>query len=323
MHILQNKVFVCHKIKIYLQFVIMTLLDIFTPSILISLGISLLLIGVLGMYFMGKCITQDHKIASMFGLVSSMAEEMHFMREKIQSVKFNTGVTDHNINNNHPPLNPAFPFIKEENTLSFHSGSTELITVSDGESDSNDESSDSGSSENSEDDDNDDVSSVDSDDNVEDIDMVQSLEDDKSNIKIINVGDTFNMKFDEIDNDVIELDLKPVENSEMGNNDTLSDDDDDSSDDESLSSNNEVPDIDISNSNSTIESTLLHDSADMLKSINMSISNLDHSSNDIDYKKMSLNKLKQVVVDKKLVANNSIASKLKKPELLKLLNIDM
>ncbi len=300
----------------------MTLLDIFTPSILISLGISLLLIGVLGMYFMGKCITQDHKIASMFGLVSSMAEEMHFMREKIQYVKFNNGVTEHNINKNHPPLNPAFPFIKEENNaLSFHSGSTELITVSDGESDSDDESSDSGSSDNSEvdsDSDSDDISSVDSDDNVEDIDMVQSLEDNKSNIKIINVGDTFNIKFDEIDNTVIELDTKKDENNETSANDTISDDDDDSSDDESLSSN-----IDISNSNTPAESTLLHDSTDILKSINISSSSLDHSSNDIDYKKMSLNKLKQVVVDKKIVANSSIASKLKKPELLKLLNIEM
>lgn len=312
----------------------MTLLDIFTPSILISLGISLLLIGLLGMYFMGKCITQDHKIASMFGLVSSMAEEMHFMREKIQSVKFNpSGVA---VSEPLPPYNTTLPFLKEENnTSSFQAGSTELIDVSD---DDNDDNSSTSSSDVGDSGSEDDSSEGSNDDDIEEVTSIQITNitpddnDNKSNIKIINVGDSFNINFSEID----EL-TNNIENINSGtdggngdDNDSddegIDDDNDTDTDDISVSSNNnKINIIDASVSDSAKSNSALLNTSNILKTINMTMTNLDEhdeSANEIKYNKMSLNKLKQLVVDKKLVSNITTASKLKKPDLLKLLNSD-
>jgi len=53
----------------------------------------------------------------------------------------------------------------------------------------------------------------------------------------------------------------------------------------------------------------------LLKSIHMTLP----TSENIDYKKLSLNKLRQIVSDKNL---SSDLSKLKKPELLKLLGVE-
>jgi hypothetical protein len=78
-----------------------------------------------------------------------------------------------------------------------------------------------------------------------------------------------------------------------------------SSDDEIEQKIDEIDEIDISNLN--------------LKSIN--ISNLEEvkNSTNFDYKKFTLSKLRSIVVEKELVADSS---KLKKPELLKLLGVE-
>ena len=61
----------------------MPISDIFTTPFLICLGICLLLLGLLGMYFTQKIMEQNHKITSMFELVSTMAEEMNAIRANI------------------------------------------------------------------------------------------------------------------------------------------------------------------------------------------------------------------------------------------------
>ena len=53
----------------------MSLSDIFTPSVVISLAISLLLIGLFGLYVSNKMNEQNHKLNSMFDLVSTLANE--------------------------------------------------------------------------------------------------------------------------------------------------------------------------------------------------------------------------------------------------------
>lgn len=60
----------------------MSLSDIFTPSVVISLAISLLLIGLLGLYVSNKLNEQNHKLNSMFDLVSTLANELQMVRSQ-------------------------------------------------------------------------------------------------------------------------------------------------------------------------------------------------------------------------------------------------
>jgi hypothetical protein len=60
----------------------MSLSDIFTPSVVISLAISLLLIGLLGLYVSNKMSEQNHKLNTMFDLVSTLANELQMVRSQ-------------------------------------------------------------------------------------------------------------------------------------------------------------------------------------------------------------------------------------------------
>ena len=60
----------------------MSLSDIFTPSVVISLAISLLLIGLLGLYVNNKMNEQNHKLNTMFDLVSTLANELQMVRSQ-------------------------------------------------------------------------------------------------------------------------------------------------------------------------------------------------------------------------------------------------
>ena len=280
-----------------------TLSNLFTPSTIICLGITLLLVGLLGMYFMGKFITQDHKISSMFGLVSSMAEEMHFMREKIQTVKFGGSAgTPSNI------INTSFPFVQEKNEEIVASSNNELISVSDDDDDEDDD--DSVSSEDS--------SNVGSNVGSSKIDIDEGVNDSPSNIKIINIGETFITQNNGNDvNDVEEL-----------NDSVLSSDSSDNDDDDDLDNDGaEIHEIELSNSDELLINR------DMLKTININIaaqqsSDVDNrstnnnnnnstSTSTIDYKKMAVNQLRTIAIEKGLISQNS--NKLKKEDLLKLL----
>ena len=57
-----------------------SLIDIFNPSFLIFLGIMVLVVALLIVYFEGKMREQNHKISSMLSLVSAMAEEVNIIR---------------------------------------------------------------------------------------------------------------------------------------------------------------------------------------------------------------------------------------------------
>ena len=61
----------------------MSLSDIFTPSVVISLAISLLLIGLLGLYVNNKMNEQNHKLNTMFDLVSTLANELQMVRSQV------------------------------------------------------------------------------------------------------------------------------------------------------------------------------------------------------------------------------------------------
>jgi len=70
----------------------MAITDIFSTSLLISLAICLLLVGSVFMYFNQKIAEQNHKIASMFDLVSTMAEETNSVKYHIQMVANRVGI---------------------------------------------------------------------------------------------------------------------------------------------------------------------------------------------------------------------------------------
>ena len=108
----------------------MPLSDIITTPFLISLGITLLLVGIMVIFIMQRFQEQNHKISSMFGLVSSMAEEMNFMRGKLQSVTFTT-----------IPSSQRGGVGTGGGGVVLTSSSEKLIDVSDGEEDSDEEDS--------------------------------------------------------------------------------------------------------------------------------------------------------------------------------------
>ena len=58
----------------------MAMSDIFNVSFLILLGIMVLLVSLLVVYFETKIRTQNHKMTSMLSLVSTLAEDMNSMK---------------------------------------------------------------------------------------------------------------------------------------------------------------------------------------------------------------------------------------------------
>ena len=274
----------------------MALSDIFTVPFLVSLGITLLLAGLLGMFFVQRLQEQNHKMASMLGLVSTMAEELNYIRGRLQMISYSV---------------PQAQMQTTESQMD-----SKLIPVSDGEDDdSDDDESDS---------DEEDDSDSDSDDSAEELNTIIELNPNPQTVKIINFGELIGSSKTQI---VEELDA-------LEESDNL-DADDESSDNESNDL-NDINDIDYTDNNveeleELEELKELEDLEELKKSnmtineVNMSfiksidISNLEESKEGghIDYKKMSLNKLKDIAINKGLISEPS--SKITKNAILKML----
>jgi hypothetical protein len=302
----------------------MALTDILTIPFLMCLGITLVLIGVLGYLFMQRVQEQNHKITSMFELVNTMVEEMNFLKGRLQVMSYNTA--PHSFSQNIHQSGSGAGAV--EMNLSHN-----LIQVSDNEDDTdddeNDEDDDSNSDEDSDDsDDNDEDSDSDTDDN--DKTKIELFSSDSQNVKIIN--------FHEIAEESKKNDNES-EFSELDNADDIDSDDTDNSDsendnDESEENGEPVKIIDMSetinlDNNDIFELSkkmeIHSNETDFLKNITKTIDlsdisdNLEDSNNVnvIDYKKMSLNKLKEIAISKGLIAESSKATK---NAILKLLN---
>jgi hypothetical protein len=291
----------------------MALSDFMSVPFLICLGITLILVGVVGFYFTQKMQEQNHKISSMMGLVSTMAEEMNYMRSRLIMASQNN-FQQHpgtDITNIMPNMTGG------QNTDT----NDKLIDVSDGE-DESDEDSDSG-----EDSDSDEESDCDSDEesdsdcdshksktNINILDNVvaniniEDLLDVNNTIKIINFDEALNATTGEDIN--IENDSESIDDS-LGDSDSDSGSDDDSDDDGEKPNNINLTQI-------SNDSQLFN--PELLKVIDISTisdeSIKEKNDSNIDYKKMSLNKLRDIIISKKLVSD---PSKLKKNEMLKLL----
>jgi hypothetical protein len=241
----------------------MSLVDLFSPSFLMYLGIMVLVIAVLVVYFESKSREQNHKIASMFSIVSTLAEDMNQMKFAVGHIA-NQGFSG-------PTL--------EETTRPFTmQAGGQLIEVSDDEYDDEDDDSV-----------NDDESDSDSEsDSVSDSES-DSDDEEPAEVKVLKISNE--QEFDEQEADEL--------------------------DDSSSSSDENVFDAELVEEEPTLESEVV-ESVSGMKTISIDLED-NESEESVDYKKLSLQKLKSVVVEKGLVVD---ASKLKKPELLKLLGIE-
>jgi len=267
-----------------------SLTELFNPTFFMFLGILVLVVALIVVYFETKMREQNHKISSMFSIVSTLAEDMNGMKiglNQIAAVQFGGRPVNSNINYN--PL--------EEKRES------KLITVSDDEeSDSDDES----IGKDTDDSENNDNESIDDemksqDESYDDESEQDDSEEDDEKITVLKLNISKEQEQEEEDEEEEEL------HSELSVN---------------LEEIDKLEEIDgfkdIDELEELKEKDVLPINISDLKKINI---NLEETNEKIDYKKLQLPKLRSIVLEKGLINAND-ASKLKKGELLKLLGIE-
>jgi hypothetical protein len=269
--------------------------DILNPTLLIFLGITLLIIALLIVYFESKMREQNHKMTSMLNLITCMAEEMNVIKTHL-----NHQTTNFGIGGSQSQFQPQ-PSSLETNNI--HIIKTDLIAVSD----DSDSESDNDSENSVEDNESDSGSDSGSESNSEDIEEVQN---------IIEIGDNSDIK-------VLKLNLSNIndidENKDVNDFEEIGDlefidEDDDNLSHGSVSVSSNEDENENENKNDEIDISKLN-----LKSINISSLEEIKNSDNIDYKKFTLSKLRSTVAEKGLALDSS---KLKKNELLKLLGVE-
>jgi hypothetical protein len=260
------------------------LADLFSPTFLMFLGILVLIVALMVVYFESKMRDQNHKIASMLSLVSTLAEDMNGVKMGLNQLAVTRMGGSFPQNFEQPLENSRVPYKQESN----------LIEVSDDEED---------------DEEDDDIEENDDDDIDDDIDDDDDDDDDESTheVKILKINMTSQNQYeDSLSGNNLEIDDLDEELDEL---------DEELSEAQSLSSKS-------SKLSDKLEETVygktfqepLNISSD-LKTISIDLEESNHDS--LDYKKLSLPKLRSIVSEKGLVSD---ASKLKKNELLKLLD---
>jgi len=267
----------------------MALTDIFTTSFLITLGATLLLVGFLFIYVNQKMVDQNHKISSMLGLISTMAEELNSCRSRVSMIT--------NVINQGAVVNPNL-------SATLGTSGENLIDVSDGENyeeDEEDEDEEDEDEDEDDDDDDDDEDYDEDDEDNEEEDVVPDAE--LSGKDIVVLSDIKSIKFNN--------NLDGEDGEEDGN-----EEEDDNGEDlqEMTLEDLDNSDDDIDDSTNIEETNKSSLNLTELKTI--SINDLAEAT---DYKKLSLNKLRAIVVEKGLSTD---ASKLNKQKLLKMLEIE-
>ena len=269
----------------------MAIFDLFNVSFLFSIGIIIILIGGIFTYVSYRMSEQDHKLSSMVNLVSILAEDL-------QHIKLLTRAENsHGLSNTLKDNN-----IQYASDIMVDNLNENVINVSDGESD--DESDGESDSEYEDDEVEDDVVEddvIEDEDDVEEIDIEAAP---KINVLKLNPVNSVNIDVDnleELDNQAEELDNQA---EELDNQAEELDNQAEELDNQAEELDNQAEDL--------VE--LPKENMSFLKNIDViDIGEVDSKS---DYKKMSINKLREVVVSKGLIAD---ASKLKKQDILKLL----
>jgi hypothetical protein len=257
-----------------------SLADLFNPTFLMFLGILVLVVALVVVYFESKMRDQNHKIASMLSLVSTLAEDMNGVKMGLNQLAVTRMGGSFPQNFEQPLEKSRVPFNQE----------TKLIEVSDGEDD--------------EDEDDDDY-----DDDIDEDDDNES--DEESNHDVVKVFkidmNSQNQYEDSLSGNNLELDDLDEELDEL---------DDELSEVESLSSKSSK----LSNKlEETVYGETLQEPLNISDLKTISINLEDPHPDSLDYKKLSLPKLRSIVSEKGLATD---ASKLKKNELLKLLGVE-
>ena len=283
----------------------MAMSDIFNVSFFILLGIMVLLVSLLVVYFETKIRTQNHKMTSMLSLVSTLAEDMNSMKN---GMNYLAQMNKEQQND-----------VEQDNTMNGGLGNnvklvkTDLIDVSDNEEESDEEDSEESDEEDSEESDEEDSEESDEEDSEESHEE-ESEESEEEKQYILN----------DIDDDEEHTHNIVEELEEFTNEDTVKVVN-------IHSENEEVPTENIDNVinvEKILEVDMEHleenmiPTMDDLKSISIHIDGqLDEgvsgeTNNEmIDYKKLNLPKLRSIAMEKGL----EDTSKLKKQELIELL----
>jgi hypothetical protein len=249
--------------------------NLFSSSFLFNIAIFILIGAIILAYVSYKLSEQDHKLNSMIGLISTMAEEVHFFRSKLNNLQKN------NIND----LNTTDKIIQISNS----EGKNDLIDVSDNDDEEEEEDEEEDEEEEEEDEDDDEEDDDEEDDDEEDDDEEQEI--DNNQLDVINLS----LENENLDNDEIE-DLGLIENDDFKFTKTIHLD-------------KPLLEQELMNLNDKNEEFIEEDLS-FLKNIS------EDDDSKTDYKKMSVNKLRDIVVNKGLIHD---ASRLKKNEILKLL----
>jgi len=274
--------------------------DLFNPTFFMFLGILILVVALVVVYFESKSREQNHKIASMLSLVSTLAEDMNGVKMGLHHLSVNR------VGGNNLPRFPqqAQPSLEESNMQLFQNKDDNLIPVSDDESMSDSIGDDS-------DEESDDEESEDDSDEEESDD-----DNNHTNIKIL----TLNMPTPSVEGD----DFEEIDDMEDlgGIDEDITETNSQSSMGSRASPKNVLEMLSTraaenSTSVEELDASHINISATDLKTININLDEIHADS--VDYKKLPLPKLRSIVTDKGLVDD---ASKLKKQELLKLLEID-
>lgn len=263
----------------------MSLVDVFfTPSLFITLAVCLILISLLGLYFIQKINQQNHKINTMVDLVATLGEQMNTLRAVHLPNNLSAGGSSLDTSNTPISQNQSQHEIDRSDTHTVN-----MIHVSDNEEnedseveydednedddeedDSNDEEEDSDDEEEDSDDEEEDDEEIDSDDEIED---VEEIVQDKS--KDLELPE---LTTDDID-ETLMIKKASIETIEV----------------------EQIPEL---------EPDVILEQDDESET---GVKSLDIV---LDYKKASLSKLRDIVQSKGLVTD---ASKMKKSDILKVL----
>lgn len=281
-----------------------SILDIFNSSFLIFLGILVLVVALLVVYFESKMREQNHKIVSMLSLVSTLAEDVQGVKMGLNHLAITQqGGSEQQFSYSYGKNNNNL----EKNKLDINS--SDLIEVSDDESEQSDNNYSENNSEIDEESDKElsDTESEDESDDENSSDNIKVLKLSISNEGNENMVETFL----EVDDNITDLDVTDFEPAELDGNEFTEISDDYAE---------KVLDLKYETEEEKKEDPVNLTSD--LKTISINLGDDHDEHNDvIDYKKLQLPKLRSIAVEKGL-ASNSDASKLKKNELLKLLGSD-
>jgi len=272
-----------------------TLADLLNPTFLMFLGILVLAVALIVVYFESKMREQNHKIASMLSLVSTLAEDMNGLKMGVNQFAIRGG-NNSNIS------------IKDNLGIS---DTNKLIEVSDDEETVSDE-------EETDHDEDEEETELGEETDDEEVDEEDEQSEDEDEVKVIKLQ-VSNEDVEDI-NSYEEADNLEFDGAEDLDEFNISDEIPEIADDyvdEILDLKyDEKPEENIKPLE--VEETKFTSTSDF-KTISINLG--DDLAETIDYKKLQLPKLRSIAVEKGL-ASNSDASKLKKQDLLKLLGAE-